>query len=110
MALLVAVVVGFTLFDGPLRWVVIAAGAAVEIGEAYVMIRLSRARRPAVGPEALVGRYAVTAGQCRPDGQVRIDGEIWAARSPSGAPAGAKVRVVDVEGLVLIVEPAHPDD
>lgn len=109
MAFLVAFVVGFTILEGTWRWVVIVMGVAIEIVEAFAMIRLSRRRRPAVGSEAFVGRRAVVATPCLPDGQVRIDGEIWAARAPSRVPAGAYVRIVGVDGLTLLVEPDEED-
>jgi membrane protein implicated in regulation of membrane protease activity len=41
----------------------------------------------------------------RPDGQVRIDGEIWRARCERGCDAGATVVVRAVDGLTLEVEP-----
>lgn len=109
MAFLVALVVGFAVLDGTWRWVVIVMGGAVEIVEAFAMIRLSRRHRPAVGSEAFVGRRAVVATPCLPDGQVRIDGEIWAARAASGVPAGTRVRIVGVDGLTLVVEADEED-
>jgi membrane protein implicated in regulation of membrane protease activity len=45
---------------------------------------------------------------CAPDGQVRIDGEIWAARCAEGCGAGEAVTVTGVEGLTLVVERARP--
>jgi membrane protein implicated in regulation of membrane protease activity len=42
---------------------------------------------------------------CRPLGQVRVDGEIWAARCVSGADVGTAVRVEGLEGLTLLVVP-----
>jgi membrane-bound serine protease (ClpP class) len=105
VAFLIALIVGVTLLDGPWRWVVIVGGAMIEVVEAALMIRLSRRRRPAVGPETLVGRHAVVASACAPLGQVQLDGEIWTARCPSGASRGERVRIAGVEGLTLIVEP-----
>jgi membrane protein implicated in regulation of membrane protease activity len=43
-------------------------------------------------------------------GQVRLDGEIWAARSASGAAIHDSVSVVGRDRLTLIVEPAPGDD
>jgi len=106
MALVAAIVVGLTVLDGAARWLVIACGALVEVGEATAMIRYSRRRRPAVGSEALVGRQAVVAVDCDPAGQVRIDGELWSARCARGCRAGERVTVVAVDGLTLTVEPA----
>jgi membrane protein implicated in regulation of membrane protease activity len=72
------------------------------------MMRWSSRARPAVGIEAFVGRQAVAATVCAPDGQVRIDGEIWAARCAEGCGAGEAVTVTGVEGLTLVVERARP--
>jgi len=108
MAFLVSLIVGFGALDGPLRWLVIGAGAVVEVGEAAFMIRWSRRGRPAVGPEALIGRRAIAATDCAPDGQVRIDGEIWSARCEAGCRAGDAVTVTGVGGLTLMVAPLEP--
>jgi membrane-bound serine protease (ClpP class) len=40
-----------------------------------------------------------------PDGRVRVHGEIWSARSPVRASVGQAVRVAEVDGLTLVVEP-----
>jgi membrane protein implicated in regulation of membrane protease activity len=36
---------------------------------------------------------------------IRVHGELWRARSKGDVPVGAKVRVLQVEGLKLDVEP-----
>jgi membrane protein implicated in regulation of membrane protease activity len=108
MAFLVSVIVGLVFLEGAARWLVIAAGVVVEVGEAALMMRWSRRARPAVGVEAFVGRRAVTATRCEPGGQVRIDGEIWAARCAEGCEAGETVTVTGVEGLTLVVARMAP--
>ena len=62
-------------------------------------------RRKAVGAQTLIGTDAVVTMPCRPDGQVRLGGEIWAARCVAGAAPGDRVRVVGRDGLTLVVEP-----
>jgi membrane protein implicated in regulation of membrane protease activity len=84
--------------------VLIAAAAAVEVGESLFWIWLSKRRRAAVGVEALVGRTAEVVRPCGPLGYVRLDGELWQARCEEGADRGAEVRVRGVEGLTLVVE------
>jgi membrane-bound serine protease (ClpP class) len=37
---------------------------------------------------------------------VRLQGELWRARCAEGADAGEQVRVVALDGLTLLVEPA----
>ena len=67
---------------------------------------------PPPGAKALVGRESTLVRPTAPVGQVRVDGELWQARSTrsESLPAGTRVRVVDAAGLELIVEslPDHP--
>jgi membrane protein implicated in regulation of membrane protease activity len=39
------------------------------------------------------------------EGMIRVHGELWRASSRNEVPIGAKVRVLQVEGLKLDVEP-----
>jgi len=68
--------------------------------------RTVKHRRKAVGAQTLIGREAVVSAPCRPIGQVRLDGEIWAARCNAGASPGDRVRVIGRERLMLVVEAA----
>jgi membrane-bound ClpP family serine protease len=43
---------------------------------------------------------------CRPEGQVRVQGELWQARCEGGVDVGEPIRVVGRENLTLFVEPA----
>jgi membrane-bound serine protease (ClpP class) len=91
----------------PLWGILAVAGAAlVEIAETAFWIHLSRRRRIQVGPEALIGARGEAVTACRPDGQVRLRGELWQARCEDGVEAGEPVRVVGRENLTLVVEPA----
>jgi membrane-bound serine protease (ClpP class) len=67
--------------------------------------RTVKRRRRVVGAETLIGRNAVVISSCRPRGQVRLNGEIWAARCDAGAMDDETVRVIGLDGLTLIVEP-----
>jgi membrane protein implicated in regulation of membrane protease activity len=56
--------------------------------------------------EALVGRHAIVTLDIDPTigtGRVNVAGEDWAARSVEAIAAGAKVRVVGSDGIVLEV-------
>ena len=68
--------------------------------------RTVKHRKKVVGAQTLIGKEALVTTECRPQGQARLDGEIWEARCESGAEVGDKVRVVGRDGLVLVVEPA----
>jgi membrane-bound serine protease (ClpP class) len=91
----------------PIGWGVAAilVGMTVEIGEAALWIRLSQRRRPTMGAEALVGAQGVATIPCRPEGQVRLRGELWRAVCPAGVDAGEPIVVEAVAGLTLQVRP-----
>jgi membrane-bound serine protease (ClpP class) len=95
------------LFVVPRPWglVLVAAAAVVEVGESFFWLHLSRRRRIQMGPETLIGATARVVSDCRPLGQVRLRGELWRARCEAGASAGDTVRIVDRDGLTLLVEP-----
>jgi membrane-bound serine protease (ClpP class) len=107
---LIALGVALFLLPSPWNWVVVIAGALIDAFETGAFVWWSRRRRrlsrPAVGVEDLVGRTAVAATALVPDGQVRVQGEIWAARSTSRVEQGGHVLVRSVDGLVLEVQPA----
>jgi membrane-bound serine protease (ClpP class) len=55
---------------------------------------------------ALVGLVGETKGELRPEGPVHVKGTLWRARSVDGPiPAGTRVRVRGVDGLMLRVQP-----
>jgi membrane protein implicated in regulation of membrane protease activity len=99
--------IALALFVLPPGWglalVVIAAG--IEVAEVGFWIRFLRRYRIATGKEALIGSSAEVIEACRPRGRVRFRGEIWHAECDSGAGVGERVRVTDVHGLTLRVEP-----
>ena len=101
-AILLAVYVLPDAWDVP----VIAVAAAVEVGETFFWIWLSRRARVKMGPETLIGATAEVVAPCRPTGQVRVQGELWRARCEEGADAGERVLVRALEGLTLVVERA----
>jgi membrane protein implicated in regulation of membrane protease activity len=105
MLLIVSLLLAIFVLEEPWSWVVAVAGGLLEIGESWYYIRWSQKRRPDVGVEALIGRRALVSMDCRPDGQVRVAGELWQAHCESGAGAGEEVVVRAVEGLTLVVEP-----
>jgi membrane-bound serine protease (ClpP class) len=103
------------LFDAPevgfrVSWWVILPTVGVTAGMFLVAVaaglRALSARSPVGGP-AMVGQTGVARGALSPEGQVLVQGELWRAVA-RGAPVeeGARVRVVDVNGLTLTVEKA----
>ncbi len=68
----------------------------------------AKLRKPTTGKEGLLGETGVALTKLAPgsEGQVKVHGEIWTAWSDKTIRKGQKVRVVDVQGLRVKVEPA----
>ncbi len=67
----------------------------------------SRFSTPTIGRESLIGELGEAAVDISPDGVVLLRGARWRARTNRATPitAGQGIRVVEVDGLVLEVEP-----
>jgi membrane protein implicated in regulation of membrane protease activity len=91
----------------PYPWNVVGATCAfvIFLGELFVWNRRVRGQPKKVGAQNLIGQTATVVSPCRPNGQVRVGGELWAARCASGADPGDVVSVVALDGLTLIIEP-----
>jgi membrane-bound serine protease (ClpP class) len=101
-AILLAVFVLPDAWDVP----VVLAAAVIEIAETGFWLWYTRRRRARVGPETLIGATARVVAPCLPIGQVRLQGELWRARCEEGADVGDEVRVLELDGLTLVVERA----
>jgi membrane-bound serine protease (ClpP class) len=99
------------LYDAPeagfrVSWWVIIPTVAVMSGIFLFALTAgvrALSRRPQLGAEALIGKTGTACGPLTPDGQIKLQGEIWRAVADRSAPDGAAVRVVGVEGLTLRV-------
>ena len=69
-------------------------------------LKRSLGQRPRHGPASLVGRTACTLSPLDPEGQIKINGEIWLARSCTGdpIPSDRDVLVREIRGSLLLVE------
>ncbi len=66
----------------------------------------TRLKRSTTGEEGMRGTAGVVRAKLDPEGYVFLSGELWHARSLVGPiDVGEVVRVVDVDGLIAIVEP-----
>jgi membrane-bound serine protease (ClpP class) len=102
---LVGVFLAIFVLPSPWGFVAIGVGAALDIAETGTFLWWSKRRKASVGVETLVGRRGVAVGDLRPEGQVRVNGEIWKARCAGGCDARTAVVVRAVDGLTLEVEP-----
>lgn len=65
---------------------------------------------PVTGADTLVGQTAVAVDDFEHDGQVRVLGEIWHARSQQPVRRGQLLQVTERSDLVLTVRPADKED
>ena len=103
MFLIVGIVLLF-LLPSPWNLVGAACSFVLFLGELAFWNRRVRGQPKAVGAQTLIGKTATVISPCHPDGQVRISGEIWAARCAGGADPGDTVTVVGRDELTLVVE------
>jgi membrane-bound serine protease (ClpP class) len=106
---LLVVAILAAVFWLPTTWGIVAViGAAVfELAEIALYVWYSKRRKATTGAEGLVGAVGVAVTACNPDGQIRVEGELWNAVCAEGAQPGDRVVVERVEGLTLIVAPVH---
>jgi len=64
----------------------------------------AQTQRVATGASGLLGETGTASTDLRPEGQVFVHGELWNATSPQGVKRGEKVRVIQVNGMQLLVE------
>jgi membrane-bound serine protease (ClpP class) len=87
--------------------------AALMTGFFLVVVPVAlRARRlPVVsGVDRVLGRKGIVVTDLNPEGAVHVGGELWTAKSTSGPILeGERIRVVEVDGLRLKVEPIGAD-
>ncbi len=89
-------------------WPLIATVTLVSVAFflTVVSLALSARRRPVVsGKEELIGRIAEATTSFKNEGRVRVRGEDWQARTRRPVQRGQRVRIIDIEGLTLIIEP-----
>jgi membrane protein implicated in regulation of membrane protease activity len=103
----VLIILGIVLLiflPGP--WNLFAFGTCLVLwtGELFLWNRTVKHRREAVGAQNLIGVDGEVITACRPDGQIRLNGEIWQAHCVGGADVGDRVRVVGRDRLKLVVE------
>ena len=73
----------------------------------YVGVK-AQYRRIKTGKEAIIGASGITTTDLNPNGEVRVLGEFWQATAKE-APIfkGQQIRVMDIEGMFLIVKPTE---
>jgi membrane-bound serine protease (ClpP class) len=94
---------GFTLSTAVVIGTALASAALLLLALAAL---LRARRRPVVtGNDALIGASGEAVSWQGEAGRVRVQGEIWLACADAPLAAGARVKVLDRDGLVLRVQP-----
>jgi membrane-bound serine protease (ClpP class) len=90
-------------------WALILVIGGTVLFFVWGMTAAVRARfsTPTVGREGMLGKMGTAEVPIDPDGVALIDGARWRARTNRATPIGAgdPVRVIEVDGLILEVEP-----
>ncbi|MCU1459415.1 MAG: rane-bound serine protease (ClpP class) [Actinomycetia bacterium] len=93
----------------PAWWIIalVVVGTVVFMLGAMTAVIRARFSTPTIGREGMVGELGDAEVDVAPDGVVTIRGSRWQARTNRATPirAGDRVRVVEVAGFVLEVEP-----
>jgi membrane-bound serine protease (ClpP class) len=87
----------------------IISASIVIAGFMIIVIRAvykAQRQKPVSGEAGMIGSIAVVLNELDPEGQVKIDGEIWRAVSEDGKKIqkAQKVKVVSLDGLTLYVK------
>ena len=99
------------LYDGvSMSWipmVVMTGSVAVAMFSGMPSMVRTRFSTPTIGRDWMVGELGEVIEDVSPDGVVRIRGALWRARCNRATPvtAGDQVKVVEIDGLWLQVEP-----
>ena len=108
-----------TLVDGPIPELRVHLGTALGAGLGFGAISFLLAwlalkahhNKALMGPQSMIGTTAITSTPLAPTGQVLIRGELWQAslHGHDSLPKGVPVIIREVDGFVLIVEPASTE-
>ena len=107
------VIGGLLLVDAPIPEMrvrlVTALAVSIPLGiiTAFLMSIAVRARRNKIvtGEQGLVGEIGVAQTALSPSGKIFVHGELWDAVASVAIPAGERVVVRQVDGLILQVDP-----
>jgi membrane protein implicated in regulation of membrane protease activity len=95
----------------PVTWIVFVVASVLTLGIARPIARAHRRMPPQIrtGTAALIGKHAIVLERIENDqgvGCVRIDGEVWTARSLDDDEVierGTRVEVVEIKGATALV-------
>ncbi|MEQ8935362.1 MAG: NfeD family protein, partial [Amphiplicatus sp.] len=95
---------GFRVSSTVIGSAVIALGATLAL--ILVAVVGSRSHGPLIGAEAIRRREGVVDDWDGKEGHVIVEGERWRARSDKPLKKGDRIKVIEIDGLVLVVRQA----
>jgi len=110
LAGLAALVTGLIMLDVPVVVIVLLVVVIVAVGVlfSWKVWKAMRQEKVLTGWEELIGAEGEVRVALNPVGQLFLNGALWRARPVDGdehVPVGARVRVREVDGLTLLIEP-----
>lgn len=89
--------------------IVIAVGLPATLGTIFAYKKIAPAVAPptTIAGDSLIGRDGVVQTEIVPEsskGKIKIERQVWSATSDETIPVGTPVRVVRVDGVILIVK------
>lgn len=93
-------------------WLIGSAAVAALLYWGFgLTVAVQSRERVSATQKGLVGLIGQTRGELKPEGPVYVKGALWRGRSADGPiPAGTRVRVRGVDGLILRVQPEPGPD
>jgi membrane protein implicated in regulation of membrane protease activity len=101
MTTIIGAILAFVFLDPPWRYLLIIALLFVDFLQILVWLRWRKRRAITGHHERLVGAQGETVSECRPFGQVKVNGQLWKAYCPEGIDVAQRITVTDVDGLQL---------
>ena len=89
----------------------LSTALAVTLPLAVIIVILMRyaiaaqRRKAVMGQEGMLGSLGVAQTDIESEGKVLVRGEIWDARARAKVLKGTRVRVRELDGLILVVDP-----
>lgn len=99
---IIGALLAYFFLEGTWRVVVIVALLASDVVEIAIWLRW-RKKRAITGAEAMIGMPGVALTDLAPEGQVKVQGQIWKATSDEPLESGDPIEVRRVDGLRLRV-------
>jgi membrane-bound serine protease (ClpP class) len=91
--------------------VITVALVAGALFAATVLLAVRQRKRPIVsGREEMIGAAAEALESFSTNGAVRAHGEIWSARATQPVTQGQRLRIRNIDGLILEVEPSREEN